>query len=115
MNQSYKVYYNIESRSKFRSIHDSDDVVNLDEVKALLKELVSEDDSISIYLNTDNLRAQIWGLKDKEKCVLELHDARKGVCFSRESNKNDLELEVEADLDKYIKDPVKYGFDAESF
>ena len=115
MGQSYQVYFNIKSENKFRSIHESNEASDLSEVILLLNDIQSNEDCVSIYLNTEKLRVQIWGQKDNSKCILELHDARKGVCFSREFDKSALKKRIELDMKEYVKNPRKYGFEAVSF
>lgn len=115
MNRTYKIYYDISSEKKFRSIDDSPDYINLDEVNSLLDLVKYSDDNILIYLNDIKLRIQIWGDDDSTKCVLELHDASKGVCFSKEFKKDYLKSNLEMNLNKYIDNPIESGFLGESF
>lgn len=112
MNKTYRVYFNL--KNQFRSVHDAEDSFDLNEVVTLLDK-ISENEYISVYYNEIKLRMQIWGHSNKNKCVLEIHDGHKGTCFSKELEKSELKNEPERLLEKYIENPLQYGFNAESF
>lgn len=97
---------------------DMDDSINSDELGEaiyFIDFLSDVDDAITIYHTILMLRVMIRGHEDKSKCILELHDSRKGVCFSKEFTINHLKNILDSDLDEYIEYPVKHGFSAESF
>jgi len=111
----YSIYYDMDSCDKYLDMDDSIKSDKLGKAVSLIEYLSETDDAITIYHTILMLRAMIRGHEDKTKCILELHDARKGVCFSKEFTKNNLKVALDSDFEEYIEDPLKYGFSAESF
>lgn len=111
----YCIYFNIESKGDFRSVHESPEVDSLDEIYGLIKNIDKPKDSVSIYILQNRIRVQLCGHKDIDKYVLEIHDASKGVCYFKDFSKKEILGNLENILPEIIDNPTKNGFEVESF
>lgn len=111
----YFIYFNIESKGDFRSVHESPEVDSLDEVYHLIDNITEPEDSLSIFIVQNIIRVQLWGHKDIDKYVLEIHDANIGFCYFKEFSKKEILRKLENTLPEIIDNPTKNGFEVESF
>lgn len=111
----YQVYYHLKSINKFRGVHESTPLNNIDEAISLIDSLSAEEDSISIYTTESKVRVQIWGEVEREYCALEINNALHGVNYYKKLLKERLK-KIDAEvLENYIARPKNHGFLSEGF
>lgn len=113
--KKYAIYYNLESDKRSLSFDEAIQSDDLNEVISRLEFVKSGEDSISVYMNDIRSRVMFFVDTNSKSYIFEIHDASKGVIFSKNIYKEELICSLRTEFNKVIADPIKFGFTSESF